>query len=278
MECNDTGQGLPSDDCIQAYRERGAAVLRKAFDPRWVEILLAGFERNLASPGPNARHYNKGKGTGFFFADAAMWRQIPEFEDFMLHSPAAEIAGRLMGSRKISLFFDNIFIKAPRTPAPTPWHHDLPYTPMDGGPMCSLWLALDRVPRGNSPQYVAGSHRWGKELRPRSFFDPERDYDGKGFTSSRLEAMPDIDAQRDRFEILSWEMEPGDVQAFDGLTVHSAPGNTTDRPGRTFVSRWAGDGAVYADRGPETYPIFPDSGLKPGDPLESRAFPVVWRV
>ena len=90
--------------------------------------------------------------------------------------------------------------------------------------------------------------------------------------------MPDIDAQPDRYEILSWAMEPGDIQAFDGLTVHSAPGNTSGQPRRTFVSRWAAEGSTYAQRGPETYPVFPGCGLKPGDPLDSATFPVVWRA
>lgn len=258
------------------YRGKGAAVIRSAIGPEWIKVLLSGFERNLATPGPNARHYNKGKGTGFFFADAAMWQTIPEFRDFMLHSPAAQIAGELMGTSKVNLFFDNIFIKDSGTTAVTPWHHDLPYTPM-AGELCSLWLALNPVPLRDSPRYVADSHRWARELRPRSFFDPERDYDEKEFVSSKLAPMPDIDARLDEFEILAWEMEAGDIQAFDGLTVHSAPGNTSGHPRRTFVSRWAADGSTYAQRGPETYPVFPDCTLSPGQPLDSATFPVIWR-
>ena len=265
------------DAVASAYREKGAAVIRGAIGPEWIALLLAGFERNLASPGPNARHYNKDKGTGFFFADANMWQSIPEFRTFAFESPAAALAGRLMGTAKVNLFFDNIFIKDTGTSAVTPWHHDLPYTPM-AGEMCSLWLALNPVPLRDSPRYVAGSHAWGRELRPRSFFDPEKDYDESQFSSSHLAAMPDIDAQPDRYEILSWQMEPGDIQAFDGLTVHSAPGNTSGQPRRTFVSRWAAAGSTYAQRGPETYPVFPDCGLKPGDPLDSATFPVVWRA
>lgn len=263
-------------ETARTYRDKGAAVVRNAIDADRIKFLLAGFERNLAAPGPNARHYNKDKGTGFFFADAAMWQSIPEFRDFMLHSPAAAIAGELMATTKVNLFFDNIFIKDTGTTAPTPWHHDLPYTPM-AGEMCSLWLALNPVPLRDSPRYVSGSHRWGRELRPRSFFDPDRDYDEKEFVSSNLAPVPDIDARLDEFEILAWEMEAGDIQAFDGLTIHSAPGNTSGRPRRTFVSRWAADGSTYAQRGPETYPVFPECGLRPGQPLDSATFPVVWR-
>jgi ectoine hydroxylase-related dioxygenase (phytanoyl-CoA dioxygenase family) len=270
-----TGSVVDSE-IAKRYRDKGAAVVRGAIGADWIKTLLAGFERNLKAPGPNARHYNKDKGTGFFFADAAVWQAVPEFRDFMLHSPAARIAGELMGTGKVNLFFDNIFIKDTGTTAPTPWHHDLPYVPM-AGEMCSLWLALNPVPLRDSPRYVAGSHRWGREFRPRSFFDPERDYDERGFDSSALAPMPDIDARLGTYEILAWEMDAGDVQAFDGLTVHSAPGNTSGQPRRTFVSRWAAEGATFADRGPETYPVFSGCGLRPGQPLDSTTFPVAWR-
>jgi ectoine hydroxylase-related dioxygenase (phytanoyl-CoA dioxygenase family) len=262
---------------VRAYREKGAACLRGLIEPQWLALLAKGIERNLGTPGRNARHYNKGKGTGFFFADAAMWQSVPEYREFLFHSPAAAIAGRLMGAREVHIFFDNIMIKDAGTTAPTPWHHDLPYVPMAGGPMCNLWLALDSVPRENSPEYVAGSHRWGQSFRPRSFFEPEKDYDAGEFTSSALHPIPDVDARRNEFEIMSWAMEPGDIQAFDGMVVHGAPGNTTGHRRRAFVSRWAGNGAVFADRGPETYPVFPECGLKAGEALGGPDFPVVWR-
>ncbi|MFO0998483.1 MAG: phytanoyl-CoA dioxygenase family protein [Alphaproteobacteria bacterium] len=266
------------EGAVRAYREKGATCLRGLIEPHWLALLAKGIERNLAAPGRNARHYNKGKGTGFFFADAAVWQSVPEYREFLFHSPAAAIAGRLMGARQVHIFFDNIMIKDAGTTAPTPWHHDLPYVPMGGGAMCNLWLALDSVPKENSPEYVAGSHRWGQSFRPRSFFEPEKDYNADAFTSSALRPIPDVDARRDELEIFSWAMEPGDIQAFDGMVVHGAPGNTTGHRRRAFVSRWAGDGAVFADRGPETYPVFPECGLRAGDALGGPAFPIVWRA
>ena len=41
-----------------------------------------------------------------------------------------------------------------------------------------------------------------------------------------LEDMPDIDANRDKYELLSWDLEPGDVLMFHPLIVHGSPGNT----------------------------------------------------
>ena len=260
---------------IETYRKEGAVCLRGLFESSWVELLKLGIERNLNHPGPNARHYNAGRDTGFYFADAGVWRDIPEYRQFLFDSPAVNIAAELMNASKVNLFFDNLFIKDAETPEITPWHHDMPYMPISGEQVCSLWLALDEVPVENSVEYIAGSHRWGKQYRPRNFFDPEADYAGHEFDDDNLEPIPDFHAMRDQLTMRRWAMSPGDVQAFHGYTVHGSPGNSTSSRRRAFVSRWCGDDVVYDWKGPETYPVFEDCGLGLGDALDSEIFPVV---
>jgi ectoine hydroxylase-related dioxygenase (phytanoyl-CoA dioxygenase family) len=46
--------------------------------------------------------------------------------------------------------------------------------------------------------------------------------------------MPNIEADRDQYKTLSFDLESGDSVAFHFITVHGAPGNgsgTTRRPG-----------------------------------------------
>ena len=264
-----------SAQTIQTYRAEGVICLRGLFETSWLTLLKAGIERNLKAWGANARHYNAGRDTGFYFADAGVWQNIPEYRAFLFQSPAAGIAAKLMSARKVNLFFDNVFIKDGNTAEMTPWHHDLPYMPIDGEQVCSVWLALDEVPIENSVEYIVGSHRWGKQFRPRNFFDPQADYDAEGFSDSQLEPIPDFDAMRDQFTIRRWAMSPGDVQVFHGLTVHGSPGNSTLARRRAFVSRWCGEDVRYAWKGPETYPVFNDCELAVGDVLDSDVFPVV---
>ncbi len=99
-------------------------------------------------------------------------------------------------------------------------------------------------------------------------------YDHK---TDQLEDMPDIDAHRADYRLLSWDLEPGDAIAFHFLTVHGAPGNLSVNRRRAFASRWLGDDAVYAVRHGETSPPFPglEQRLKPGDPLAAEEFPLV---
>ena len=45
---------------------------------------------------------------------------------------------------------------------------------------------------------------------------------------------------------------------------------------RAVAIRYAGDGAVYIERKGMSK-LIRDPGLSPGDPLDSKLFPVVWR-
>ena len=98
------------------------------------------------------------------------------------------------------------------------------------------------------------------------------DYAGGGF-----ETMPDIEAKRDDYEILSWDLEPGDAIVFHYLTVHGAPGNPGAGRRRAFSSRWLGDDARFAERPGTTSPPFPGIGQADGERLREDWFPTVLR-
>ena len=263
-------------DCITTYRQDGVVCLRNVIDPHWLVSLRAGVEKSLRAPGPNTRHYNRDRAVGLYVTDSGIWRNIPEYYEFVRHSPAAAIAAQLMGATQVNIFCEDMFFKDAHTPEVTPWHHDMPYFPLEGDQVCSVWLALDEVPRENSVEYIAGSHRWGKQFRPRSFFNPEQGHE-EHFPGEALEPIPNFESRRAELPIRSWDMAPGDVQVFHGFMVHGSPGNTTDHARRAFITRWCGDDVVYAWKGEATYPQFPGCTLEPGDPLDSETFPVIWR-
>ena len=252
----------------------GAVCVRGAFTAAWLDTLAAGLERNMREPGPNAKDYTPAGAPGRFFGDYCNWRRIPEYRDFLLNSPAAAIAGALMGSRKVNLFHEHVLVKEPGTLEPTPWHHDQPYWTIDGAEVCSIWLSIDPVPRASGVEYVAGSHRWGQWFTPRRFADAQ-DHAAEGFVP-----VPDIEANRGDYTLLGWDLEPGDCVVFHALTLHGAPGNRAGLRRRAIASRWAGDDATYVLRAGFMSPppaLFPGAPA-PGAALDSAAFPVVWRA
>src|SRR6266481_6166006 len=104
-----------------------------------------------------------------FFVDFQLWQRWPACRDFAFGSPAAAIAAAMMGSRTVCFYHDHLLVKEPETAERTPWHHDQPYYPVDGGQICSIWLPLDPVGRETAVEYIKGSHRWGRWFAPRFF-------------------------------------------------------------------------------------------------------------
>lgn len=258
-----------SNDEIRAFDKEGIVFLPAMFSREWVDAIRAAAEEGLKNPGTlhaelAAEHGEDGR----FFHDTFIWTRNESCRKFVFESPAAEIAARIMQSRKINIFFDQWLIKEPGTATKTPWHHDMTYWPIDGSQICTIWLALDPVTaESGAVEYVKGSHRWGKKFRPASFGS------GSQYTED-IPDVPDIDAMRDELDIVQFELQPGDCTVHHGLTVHSAPGNQTSTTRRrAYTSRWAGDDVTFYPRdGIQEMPPMPEE-LHSGDPLDSELWP-----
>ena len=223
-----------------------------------------------------------GEGQGRFYSNVYMSDVDERFRRLRDASPAPEIAARLMGADQVRFFYDQLFIKAPGTSAPTPWHNDLPFWPFRGNDLISIWIALTPVSRDTSGvQYVAGSHRWNKLYRA---ITP--DYDPR-FMDEALEICPDFGAEdangasgaaRADIRVLSWDMQPGDVLCHHPLTVHGAAGNRSTTQTRIGLSvRYLGADVRWDPR-PHTMSLRRDPGVSRGAfPADDEALPVVWQ-
>lgn len=257
-------------DTIAQYRRDGAVPIRGVFKD-WVERLRSAIETCLAEPSSDARIYDS-PGGGRFLNDYCRWTNVRELNDFVFNSPAAAIAAQLMGAKTVRLFHDHILVKEPGADTPTPWHQDAPYYSVEGPMTCSLWIPLDRVPMERTVEFVAGSHKWGKLYKPMRFNKTAlNENDG-------LDILPDIEADRSKYGILAWPLEPGDAVAFDYRTIHAAPANLSKAERRrAFSLRVFGDGATYRRiEGIVTSPPMRDVTLAHGAPVEGPQFPVLF--
>lgn len=259
----------PAD--IRTFNEEGVIVLRQQFDEQTCEALQQAVEEVLLNPGLLARDITRG-GSGRFLSDTFLWTRHAVFERFVRQSPAGYLAGSLLKSAYAHLFFDQILIKEPGTTAPTRWHQDQPYWPLKGSKICSMWLALDPVTlESGAVEYVRGSHFWGKQFEARPLENQVKKFE-------HCDIVPDIDANRSSYNIVHFDLEPGDCVLHHGLVLHSAPGNLrTDRRRRGYITRWAGDDVTYHPH-PYSQPLLRDPGLQPGDHLGGTLFPKVWTV
>lgn len=262
-----------TDVDIERFEKDGVLLMRGVFSD-WVDTLRNGVEKNMQEPGPWSREYNQAGEPGRFFGDYCNWQRIDEYRDFLFNSEAPSLAAQLMQSAQVRIFHEHVLVKEPGTDKITPWHHDQPYYCIDGRQVCSMWIPLDPVPVETCPEFIRGSHLWGQWFLPRKFSGVDYDH-----SDEKLESIPDISSQREKYDIQSWELEPGDAIAFHFLTVHGAPSNQSAlHRRRGFSARWLGDDAVYAQRSGEISPPFPglESKLSPGDELSSEEFPVVF--
>ena len=261
---------MPSAETIEAFRSDGAAVLRGVFKD-WVEVLRKGVDRNLAEPSADVKIYQGKDGNGRFVGDYCNWDRIPEYKDFIFNSDAAAIGRALMGTKTVRLFHEHVLVKEPGTHEPTAFHQDLPYYCVDGTDTVSLWIPLDSVPRERTLEFVGGSHKWGKYYRPERFNKTAlNENDG-------LEPVPDINGNRAQFNVLGWALEPGDAVAFNYLTLHGAPANTSKvDQRRAFSLRLMGDNVRYAKReGINTSPPFRGVTLSHGAVMDAPEFPLL---
>jgi ectoine hydroxylase-related dioxygenase (phytanoyl-CoA dioxygenase family) len=257
---------------VDAFQRDGAICVRGLLRPDEIELLRTGIDDNLAHPSPRAKVASSRDDPGWFIEDFCSWDENQAYRRFIFDSPIAELARQLMRSHAVRLYHDHMLTKEPGTRQRTPWHQDQPYYNIDGRMNCSLWIPVDAVSRAATLEFVAGSHL-GPWLMPRSFLDAQ----AKWFPEGSLTNLPDIDAARERFPILGWAVEPGDVVCFHMLTLHASAGVEPGRRRRVFSVRFMGDDIRHAPRAWTTSPEFPGlrETLPAGAPMDHPLFPLL---
>ena len=257
-------------DDTETFARDGAVCVRSLLNDAWVDRIRQAIDRVESTPGPFRERYSPDD-PGKFLSDKFLWTCDSDFRAAVLDSPAAEVACRLMGASRVNVFYDHLMVKEPGAVSRTPWHQDLNYWPVEGEQVCSVWIAFDHVDRSNGAmEFVAGSHRSGRRYQPFDFRNTD------AVATDEFEPLPDVDARRDEFRILTWDLQPGDAVVFSALTLHGAAGNDTqDRRRRALSIRYTGDDARFIKR-KKMIRLLRDPGLRVGDRMDCGLFPVAW--
>jgi ectoine hydroxylase-related dioxygenase (phytanoyl-CoA dioxygenase family) len=261
------------DGLVEQYQRDGAVCIRQLFAPGEIDTLRAGIELNLSNLSPRAILASAAGDPGRFVEDFCNWRDNAHYRRFIFESALAETAARLMRSSSARLYHDHMLTKEPGTRQATRWHQDQPYYNIEGRQNVSFWIPVDPVTRDSTLELIAGSHL-GPWLMPRSFMDAQ----AKWFPEGTLAELPDIDAAREKFPILGWDLRPGDAVCFHMLMLHGARGVLGPQRRRVFSVRFLGDDIRHAPRRWKTSPEFPGLAdqLPAGAPMNHPLFPVLW--
>jgi len=267
-------------DVKEQYQRDGVIMLRDVFSQAWLDKISDGIEKVKKDPSKYAFSIQEnGETDGTFFMDYCNWERIPEIKELVYDSLVAPLAKTLMGSTSAVFYHEHVLTKEGGTSKETVWHHDQPYYPCDGDLNCTMWIPIDPVPTESSIRFVKGSHRWGKWYYPRNFktwddYEVNQDYqDAEGRI---YESVPkDLDSNP-KYDVTTYDFQPGDVCVFHMKTLHAAHANLRKTHRRVLSLRWIAEDATFVKRPwDESPPLANHPGLEFGKPLLGEHFPEI---
>lgn len=253
-----------SEQQIADYERDGAVVIRHALDAPLIDLLTRGIEEaHAATDRPASRL--KADGVGETAVRDYASQNSAALTAFLGDGTIGHIAADLMRRPAAHLILDQIFHKAAGAIVPTPWHQDTPFLRVRGDALVRLWCPCDFSPRDVTVQVVRGSHRWNVVYAAGV---PDGAARGDGASGRRavgdgmLPLPPDVGRYRDSFDVMSWDVAPGDVLAFQGNMLHGADGRAEHgEPRRAFAVLLGGPDLRYHK---PAGAAFPSPGRKRG--------------
>ena len=259
-----------SEEEISAFHRDGAIKIDNVLGSEWLELLAKGLDECFDQP--------DGLSSELVMQDLHI--RVDQFpasrsealRRFILDSPIGSLVGAVVGT-PVRFYMDQMFVKPAGELMATAWHQDTCYYNVDGDDLIRAWISPDLVPREASLEVVRGSHNWNITYRPLVGRDPNipeetyrtdlakaREYgfyerSGKDFAyndallDTSLPEIPDIENNRESFDIIGWDYEPGDVILFHGNSIHAAANETTlPYQRRAHAIMFAGPNVRYRER------------------------------
>lgn len=270
-----------TDEDARSLERDGAIVLRQALKSAELATALKAYEWSLSHPGPSAMHHYAGTPEEFY-VDVQNRQNWPIYRELFKSIPVGNILAGLWGTPNIWMFNEQIFLKggldSEAASRRTAWHQDQAYGSYAGSQLAVMWISFDPVKAEDSLEFIPGSHH-GPLYNP-SAFNPADDTIPV-FDEGLMPRLPDIEASRDQWNIVSWDIEPGDILVFHHGTLHGGGGTKPGSRRRTLTMRFFGPDAqrtadravarsnaadgVKASRLDDSYAMI--DPLSPGEPL-----------
>jgi len=255
----------------ETYARDGVVLLPRALDETALAAALAAWEWSVAHPGPGASRIPSPAAEATFYQDLFNPRCLEGYAAMLRASPLPAMIADIWGAPDVWFMYEQVFLKEGGDVGRTPWHQDGSYIPMDGEDNATAWISFEPLAKADSLEFVRGSHLG--TVYNTSKFDP-KDETLPHDESLPYPNLPRIEAEREKFDIISWPVAPGDVIFFHFRTLH---GGAPTRPGqrrRTLTLRFFGERTHYDPKTAKALPNFPDMAtkLKPGDTMRAPGF------
>jgi len=169
-----------------------------------------------------------------FLQTMNLWETDAQVKEFTLAKKFASMAAQLMGVERVRLYHDQALFKEPGGGF-TPWHQDQYYWPLSTSNTITMWMPLiDITTDMGMLTFAGGSHKDGLVKNLEISDESEKELD-EYVTRKRYPVfMPD-------------QMKAGDATFHAGLTLHKAPGNSSNTMREVMTIIYYADGAKVSE-------------------------------
>jgi ectoine hydroxylase-related dioxygenase (phytanoyl-CoA dioxygenase family) len=175
---------------------------------------------------PDAEYYGK-----VFDQLLNLWQTNDPMRELILDPRIGEMAGRLAGVEGLRVWHDQALIKQPWA-NPTAFHLDTPFWSFSDRRAISIWVALDdATPENGCLYFFPGSHL-------------TTTFDNPGITKN-LDAIFEMYPQYRTATPTQAAMKAGSCSFHNGMTIHGAGANMTNRARRAMTCAFMPDGARF---------------------------------
>jgi hypothetical protein len=233
---------LPARDWAAAARsleEDGVVFLPDAITAAGMARFDEEFAFSVAHPSPKAVNFYPSE-DATFFEDTGQ-----RMADLVRETGIDTTVGALWDETEMWYLGEQLFLKENGFSRRTPWHQDTSYLRMMGSQLVACWVSLDPLPREYCLEFVRGSHKG--TLYNGSAFAADDDT-APLYKRSLLPRLPDIQNDRAAYDILAWDVEPGDLVVFHLGILHGGAGTVPGMRRRTVSLRFLGPNVLFDGR------------------------------
>lgn len=268
---DESPSGYDFTEIMRATAENDLERLRELSDGQYDLEAIMDYVKStgkplLADEGADNRN-------GAYFIDTGVAARLNSYRQLCVAGALPEIAGQLLQSGTVRFFGDQVFVKEPNTPGKTAFHQDATYFEIEGDQCCVMWVPADPVTLENGAMmYIRRSHADGTLYKPNVFISQAP------LPGSEGADLPDIENNLDDYDVVHFDVEPGDVIVHHYRTIHGTGGNQSRYQVRRAASiRYCGDDIRFKERPWAPEQLHHTNCLKTGDSLSGPDFPVVWQ-
>ncbi|MEJ7739683.1 MAG: phytanoyl-CoA dioxygenase family protein [Chitinophagaceae bacterium] len=220
---------------IDEFQKNGHTLFRNILSPDELDafrpvILRAADQQNTEKRKLEDRDtYGKA-----FLQIMNLWATDEQVKKFTLAKRFGKMAADLLGVENVRLYHDQALFKEAGG-GPTPWHQDQYYWPLDTHKTITMWMPLVDINDGMGMlTFASGSHKSGNVFDFEISDESEQEFNeyvqDKGYPISRPS-----------------QMKAGDATWHYGFTIHSAPGNESQKMREVMTIIYVADGARIVD-------------------------------